>query len=53
MTLNGQAFYERVFAEQNEVERDAADTLRDLLAAAWRVDALVVPAPDASCEGRC
>ena len=53
MTLNGETFYERMYAEQDHVERDAADALRDLLAAGWRMDAPVASTADASCEGRC
>ncbi|MGE5245467.1 MAG: hypothetical protein ACM3SQ_14680 [Betaproteobacteria bacterium] len=39
VTLNGQALYERIYRRHSEAERDAAQSLKDLVAAGWRDDA--------------
>ena len=38
VTLNNVPVYERLYGRHADAERDAAETLRDLLAAGWRDD---------------
>ena len=38
VTLNGVPVYERIYTRHTDAERDAAVTLKDLLAAGWRSD---------------